>query len=253
MIPKIIHYCWFGGGQQPQLIRSCIKSWKTIMPDYELKLWNEDNFDVNSIPFVAQAYQEKKWAFVADYVRFYALYNEGGIYLDTDVEVFKRLDPFLHNPFFAGTELRYSKGKPYITVDASAFGCIRKHWYTKKCMEFYHGKNFRNPDGTITGGVVQGVATVILEDFGYKRINETQIINNEIQIYSTDYFSNIENFKTGSDVYTLHHFDGSWVDNSNRGPLYKFARKYDLMQYYRLIEKFIKYIKIKTRLRNIMQ
>lgn len=236
MIPKVIHYCWFGRGKQPKLIRDCIKSWKMIMPDYELKCWNEDNFDVTTVPFVYQAYQEKKWAFVADYVRFYALYNEGGIYLDTDIEVFKRMDCFLQHNFFAGTELRYVNGSPFITVDASTFGSIKGHWYTKKCMEFYHDKPFKDSQGEISGGVVQLVATNELKGYGYIRENKNQIINNDIYIYDTHFFSNKENYIKGADVYTIHHFDGSWCDDKNRGLLYKLARKYDLMHIYRKVE-----------------
>lgn len=207
------------------------------MPDYEFKCWSEDNFDVTKIRFVHEAYEEKKWAFVADYVRFYALYNEGGIYLDTDVEAFKRLDEFLDNDFFAGTELRYADGKPFITVDASAFGSIKGHWFTKSCMEYYHDKPFHDADGNITGGVVQVVATKILEKYGYIRKDSNQTISSDIIIYSTDYFANIENHKKGDDIHTLHHFDGSWTDQSKRGFIYKFARKYDLMNIYRKVEK----------------
>ena len=239
MIPKIIHYCWFGRGKQPKLIRDCIRSWKKIMPDYELHCWSEDNFDVTAIPFVYQAYQERKWAFVADYVRFYALYHHGGIYLDTDIETFKRLDQFLQHDFFAGTELRYANFAPFISVDVSTFGCIAGHWYAKKCMEYYHDKSFRDSDGKITGGVVQGVATKILEEYGYERKDENQIINNDIYIYDTGYFANKENYIKGSDVYTIHYFDGSWCDVKNRGMLYKLARKYDFMQAYRKIEQVL--------------
>lgn len=239
MIPRTIHYCWFGKGKRPKLIRECIKSWQKLMPDYQFKCWSEENFDVSKIRFVREAYEEKKWAFVADYVRFYALYNEGGIYLDTDVEAFKRLDEFLDNDFFAGTEVRYNQGRTIITVDASAFGSIKGHWYTKLCMEFYHDKPFRGADGKISGDVVQTVATNILEKYGYIRRDQNQIINKDIRIYPTDYFANIENHKKGDNIYTLHHFDGSWTDQSQRGIIYKIARKYDLMEIYRRLEKIL--------------
>ena len=101
MIPKVIHYCWLSNDPFPEKIKLCMQSWKEIMPDYEWKLWNTENFDIeNSIPYVKDAFACKKWAFVADYIRLYALYTEGGIYLDSDVKVLKRFDDFLHHGFF---------------------------------------------------------------------------------------------------------------------------------------------------------
>ena len=94
MIPKIIHYCWFGRGEKPELAKRCIASWKKHCPDYEIKEWNEDNFDINSYPYAKEAYDKRRLAFVSDVVRLYALYQEGGIYMDTDVEVLKPLDRF---------------------------------------------------------------------------------------------------------------------------------------------------------------
>ena len=104
MIPKIIHYCWFGRGPMPPMALKCIESWHRFMPDYEYKLWNEDNFDVNSVPYVKEAYEARKFAFVTDYVRLYALYTEGGIYMDTDVEVLKPYDDLLGLSGFTGYE-----------------------------------------------------------------------------------------------------------------------------------------------------
>ena len=97
MIPKRIHYCWFGRGQMPDLAIKCIESWHRFMPDYEYKLWNEDNFNITSVPYVKEAYESRKYAFVTDYVRLYALFTEGGIYMDTDVELLSNLDKFLNN------------------------------------------------------------------------------------------------------------------------------------------------------------
>ena len=102
MIPKKIHYCWFGHGEMPKLAKKCIKSWNKYCPDYEIKEWNEDNFDIDKYPYVREAYDNRKFAFVTDVVRLYAIYTEGGIYMDTDVEVLKPLDPFLKHIAFSG-------------------------------------------------------------------------------------------------------------------------------------------------------
>ena len=208
------------------------------MPDYLIKEWNETNFDINMFPFVRQAYDERKWAFVADVCRFYATYTEGGIYLDTDVETYKRFDPFLNDAFFAGTEVRTAvNNDDFVTVDASVFGCQRNHWYAKACLDYYKDKPFRLSDGSIPGGVVQVVATMALEPYGYKRENATQHVQ-DVVIYDTKYFANITTFNKGKDLFSLHHFDGSWTSDINRGKLYKFCRKHDLMHIYRLLERF---------------
>ena len=104
MIPKVIHYCWFGKKPLPPLAVNCIDSWKKFCPDYEIIEWNEKNFDINSNTYVREAYENKKWAFVSDYVQLYALYNYGGIYMDTDVQVLKPLDAFLNDQAFSGFE-----------------------------------------------------------------------------------------------------------------------------------------------------
>ena len=104
MIPKIIHYCWFGRNPLPELAQKCIASWKKYLPDYEIKEWNEDNFDVNIIPYTAEAYAAKKYAFVSDYARFWILYKYGGIYFDTDVEVIRPIDDIIAKGNFMGCE-----------------------------------------------------------------------------------------------------------------------------------------------------
>ncbi len=104
MIPKIIHYCWFGGNPMPPMLRMCIASWQRVMPDYEIKEWNEQNFDVHMAPLCHEAYEAGKWAFVADYCRIHALYTEGGIYMDTDVLVFRPFEKFLEYEFVSSQE-----------------------------------------------------------------------------------------------------------------------------------------------------
>lgn len=212
------------------------------MPDYTIKEWNEDNFDVNIVPFVAEAYKERKWAFVADYCRFYACYKEGGIYLDTDVETFKRFDQFLNDAFFAGIEYQENAEVFRLSIDASVFGCVKNHPFVKECLDFYKDKSFYLPDGRITGGTVQNVATILGEKHGFIKKNETQELQNGITIYPTGYFCNISNRFSYQSIYSLHYFDGSWTDESSRGRIYKFCRKYDLMHLYRGVEK------LKTRL-----
>ena len=141
MIPKIIHYCWFGGKPLPALARKCIMSWKKFLPDYEIREWNEHNFDVNKVPYTAEAYAAKKYAFVTDYVRLYALYHEGGIYMDTDVEVLKPLDRFLHHPAFSGFE---GGGLVPTGIMASEKGGEWARWQ----LSLYDGKHFSTEEGT---------------------------------------------------------------------------------------------------------
>ena len=104
MIPKIIHYCWFGGKPLPKLAKKCIASWKKFCPDYEIKEWNESNFDLNSCTYVKEAYDSKKYAFVSDYARFWILHRYGGVYFDTDVELLKSIDDILADGAFMGVE-----------------------------------------------------------------------------------------------------------------------------------------------------
>ena len=151
MIPKTIHYCWFGRGEMPQLAKDCIASWHRHMPDWDYKLWNEDNFDVDSIPYTREAYAARKYAFVTDYVRLYALSTEGGVYMDTDVEILKPLDDLLHLSAFTGYE--GSKHKPPVTgLMASEAG---GQWVEEQ-LHAYDGLHFRRDDGildTTTGAV----------------------------------------------------------------------------------------------------
>ena len=139
MIPKVIHYCWFGQGKMSSLAEKCIASWRSLLPDFSIKCWNEDNFDIESNRYVKEAYSAKKYAFVTDYVRLYALYTEGGIYMDSDVEVIKRIDRFLSFPAFTGFE--------------TTGGCItgimgsEKHGqWVKDLLNEYEERCFINPD-----------------------------------------------------------------------------------------------------------
>ena len=143
MIPKIIHYCWFGRGQMPQLALDCMTSWRRLMPDWTFMEWNEDNFDVNSLPYVKEAYEARKFAFVSDYVRLYALYNHGGLYMDVDFEVFKPFDDLLDHPAFAGYE-----GSKHSPVMMGVLASEHHGSWVAKQMGLYAGRHFVQPDGS---------------------------------------------------------------------------------------------------------
>lgn len=142
MIPKIIHYCWFGRGEMPELALKCIESWHMYMPDWEYKLWNEDNFDVNGTPYAKEAYDSRKFAFVSDYVRLYALYNEGGLYLDVDFEVFKPFDDLLSYSAFAGFE-----GSKRIPVMMGVVASQRQGQWVKEQLDSYADRHFIMENG----------------------------------------------------------------------------------------------------------
>ena len=135
MIDKKIHYCWFGKGEKPDIVKKCIKTWEDKLSEYEIIEWNEDNFDINSNEYVKEAYENKKYAFVSDYVRVHALYHMGGIYLDTDVEVYKSLDEFLEEDSFWGFE-----EKNYIAT--STIGAKQGNGLIKQFLDYYEDKSY---------------------------------------------------------------------------------------------------------------
>ena len=135
MIPKKIHYCWFGHGEMTPLMKKCIKSWRKHCPDYEIIEWNEDNFDLESSAFAKQAYENKKWAFVSDYVRLYVLYNIGGIYLDTDIKLIKSLDPFLQHTAFSGFETPNQ-------LQTGIIASEKQHPAIKEWLDYYNGREY---------------------------------------------------------------------------------------------------------------
>ena len=220
MIPKIIHYCWFGRGPLPELAQKCIASWKKYLPDYEIKEWNEDNFDVNIIPYTAEAYQAKKYAFVSDYARFWILYKYGGIYFDTDVEVIRPIDDIVERGNFMGFE---TDPKLQLKEDASeasvnpglGMGVAPGLDLIKKMLDFYEGKHFKFiPDGIGQLTIVH-IATEVLNQGGLKQQPGIQLVN-DVWIYPTEYFCPI-NLNTGcihieANMRTIHHYAGTWQD-----------------------------------------
>lgn len=213
-IPKIIHYCWFGKNPESDLMKKCLESWKKYLPDYELYLWNEETFDINSNMFTKEAYENKKWAFITDYVRLYALKNYGGIYMDTDVEVLKNLDEFLKFSAFSGFE-----DERYIPTGIMA--SQKNHIWIEKLFQYYENKHFQNKDGKLEVTPNTKIITKISEKlFNLKINNKRQTLKYNVEIFPKDYFCP-KNHYSGKvyltkNSYTIHHFNGSWMNNTQK-------------------------------------
>ncbi len=206
-IPKIIHYCWFGGKPKPPLAEKCIKSWKKFCPDYEILEWNEENFDLSAAPlYVRQAYEAGRWAFITDYVRLKALTEMGGIYMDTDVEIIRSLKPYLKHQAFVGFEAADR-------VQTGLMACEKGFPLFQEFMEHYHTARFLKPDGTpdVTTNVT--VLTRLCQKYGLKLNNQFQSVQG-LAVYPKEYFCPVEFdteklHKTRKTV-TIHWFAGSW-------------------------------------------
>ncbi len=208
MIPKIIHYCWFGRGKMPKLAGKCIKSWKKYCPDYKIKEWNEDNFDLDLYPYVREAYDNRKFAFVTDVVRLYALYHEGGIYMDTDVEVLKPLDPFLRHVAFSGFE---DEENVPTGIMASEKGSL----WAKENLDYYNGRHFLKDDGSFDNTTNVFTITNYMLKHGLVQNNTLQDFPNLITMYPKEYFCplswNGRIMHLTENTVTIHHFAGSWL------------------------------------------
>ena len=217
MIPKIIHYCWFGRNPLPELAQKCIASWKKYLPDYEIKEWNEDNFDVNIIPYTAEAYAAKKYAFVSDYARFWVLYKYGGIYFDTDVEVIRPIDDIIAKGNFMGCETNAKKdgSNAEIAAPGLGLGVNPGLGLVKKMLDYYDGQHFVHEAVMRNQITVVHIATKVLQDNGLKNVPGIQQVGN-VWIYPSEYFCPI-NVTTGrihveKNTRTIHHYAGTWVD-----------------------------------------
>lgn len=222
-IPKIIHYCWFGKSDKPRDVVGYIDGWSRILPDYQIIEWNEENFDVNINDYVKEAYQAKKYAFVSDYARLFALYQQGGIYLDTDVEVFKVFDDLLENDVVLGFE-----EENYIAT--STICAIKNSLFIKEFMCIYHDKHFISPNGQYDLTTNVKKITTLLEQYGLVTDGQKQKIHfgaNEVlsvldqsKFSPYDYLHKIDNSDSSS--YAVHHFGATWAYSSF--PLRKYIK-----------------------------
>ena len=239
-IPKVIHYCWFGQGPLPESVLRCMESWRTYCPDYKIIQWNEDNFDVNLIPYTKEAYSLKKWAFVSDYARLSIIYEHGGIYLDTDVELIRSLDPLLEYDAYMGFQDKE------LVASGLGFGSVAHHPVLRALMDDYDGLSFQKQDGTLDLTPCPDRNTRRLLALGLIPNGRMQSIQG-MQILPADYLSP-KDYRTGklqrtSHTYSIHHYDASWLSKSERrwmrlqqviGPsLYEKVRhKWDRLRYH---------------------
>lgn len=207
MIPKIIHYCWFGDAQFPSLVLKCISSWKKHLPEYEFIEWNETTFPINEFQFAKEAMEKGKFAFVADICRLYALKNTGGIYMDTDVELLKPLTPLLNSNAFCGFESE--------DLLATCLMASEKNGkWVNEILDYYIHRSFIKENGEIDIDPNTYIITQIMKENGLIMNNSFQEITNYLTIFPKDYFSpkdyNTKRIKLTSNTYCIHHFATSW-------------------------------------------
>lgn len=213
MIPKVIHYCWFGGNDKNDLMKSCIASWKKYCPDYEIIEWNESNYDVSKHPFMKKAYDAKKWAFVSDYARIDIIYQYGGVYLDTDVELIASLDQFLKYDFYAGFE-----NETFVNFGLG-FGSIKDNCILHDILDHYDTVDFPDNNFDLSSIACPKIQTEVLKKYGLSCNNKNQSIKGG-HIFSSEYFCPIS-FKTGAvritdKTVSIHHFNMAWLDKHYR-------------------------------------
>lgn len=223
-IPKIIHYCWMSDDEPPLLIKECILSWKKFLPDYKIKRWSYSNFPRGKSKWVDQAFDAKKYAFAADYIRAYSLYHEGGIYLDSDVEVLKSFNPIIKYPYFIGHE---RDG----IIEAAVMGAIPNLDLFGNILEYYDGKDFILPNGDYDVLPMPKIIwKIISSNFEIREIGDmTEFLDSKRIINLLPwYFFSPKSYVTGemtiyADTYTIHHFTASW--HGRKEKIYSFVSK----------------------------
>lgn len=198
MIPKIIHYCWLSGDPIPEKFQKYMEGWRKKLPGYEFKMWSLESFDINSYSWAKEAFERKRYATAADVIRLNALYNFGGIYLDMDIEVKKDFTPLLDNQLM----IAYENPKED-RIEAGVIGAERGNVYIKKCLDYYNGRHFVNPDGTLP--------TITLPEIMYSSLVKAGYKGN---IYPCNFFT-AKSYETGEiyaddTTYCIHHFAGGW-------------------------------------------
>lgn len=214
LIPHIIHYCWFGGNPLPKSAVQCIESWKKYCPGYEVREWNESNYDVHACPYVQEAYQTKKWAFVSDYARFDILYSYGGVYFDTDVELIRPIDDILLKGPFLGMEQPDTEKACVYVAPGLGMGAVAGHPIYHAILSEYKTKHFQNDDGTYNQTTIVKYTTDTLREYGLSDAQHVQCVDG-IWIYPWDYFCPMK-YQTGelaitSNTRSIHYYSATWL------------------------------------------
>ena len=234
MIPKIIHYVWLGGGAKTPSVKRCIASWKKAMPDYQIKEWNESNFDLDSVVWTKEAIQKKKWSLASDYIRHYAIYTEGGIYMDTDVMVYKSFDEFLNFSFFTSVENHptsfevdgmkmvdengypkdLTQGISGMGLLAALYGAEKGNPFIKECLDYFGCRHFINPDGSLHEDEINpGIMAKLLVKHGFRYVDKKQALNGNMMIYPSNVFAG-DSLTRDKDSYAMHFMDNSWKEKN---------------------------------------
>ena len=228
MIPKIIHYCWFGRNPLPQLGQKCIASWEKYLPDYEIKEWNEDNFDINAIEYTKEAYAAKKYAFVSDYARFWILYQYGGLYFDTDVEIIRPIDDIVKRGAFMGCETNGGKDSQISVAPGLGLGFEKGNSLLKELIDLYSNMHFLKEDGTPNlSTTIVGHTTEYLKTKGLKNTSGVQEVEG-IFIYPSEYFCPInvvtDKLHVSENTRSIHHYAATW--QTKKFKFKKFIRRF---------------------------
>lgn len=216
MIPKIIHYCWFGGGTYPKYVQKCIHSWTVFFPDYEIKEWNETNFDVNMMPYTRDAYAAKKYAFVSDVARFWILFHHGGLYFDVDVQIVSKFDDIISNGPFMGIEVPSVNNSLPMINPGLGFGAEAHNVVIDSIFQHYKGLKFVLEQGIQTQAtVVTHTTEVLSQKYNLRPTNEIQYLS-AVTIYPVEYFNPFDDL-TGQlhltkNTHSIHWFAKSWTD-----------------------------------------
>lgn len=245
-IPKVIHYCWFGGNPLPELAQKCIASWQKHMPDYEIKQWNEANFDINrcNCSYIKEAYDAGKWAFVSDYVRFYLLYNYGGVYFDTDVELIRPINNILDIGPYMGME-KTSQSKRILVNPGLGIAAPAGLEIYKKIIEYYNEQHFIDVNGNIDQTTVVHRVTSLLKEYEWDDVGNNIIKVKNIYVYPSEYFCPMDYFSgqinISSKTYSIHHYVASWMsqDDKKNTEIFNHYKK----KYGNKIGKMIAYIR----------
>lgn len=244
-IPKIIHFCWLSDEPYPAKIQECIKTWESVLPDYEIIKWDRKRFDVESVPYVKEAFRAKKYAFCADYIRIYALYKYGGIYLDSDVMVYKSFNPFLDLHSFSSVEFHSyflyanipNKKERLIGIEAAVLGAEKDASWLKDILDYYEGRHFSLKAHDLKTNIMPRlIARILHKRYGFQYSPVFQRLANGMEIYPAEVFSS-KNADGSAIKYSTHLGANSWGEgvNTTRNYLRVILKKIHLLGFMRSI------------------